>query len=62
MTNRDIKRELSYSTYIDMEEGNDTETIDYPSLIHLLTEILGRIETLEKQINQTNPDFTGCYD
>ena len=48
MTERNFEKELSYSRYIDMEEGNDTETIDYPSLIHIITELCDRIEQLEK--------------
>jgi hypothetical protein len=48
MTERNFEKELSYSTYIDMEYGNDTETIDYPSLIHIITELCDRIEQLEK--------------
>ena len=48
MTERNFAKELSYHTYIDMEDGNDTETIDYPSLIHIITELCGRIEQLEK--------------
>ena len=31
-----------------MENGNDTETIDYESLIGLLGELLDRVEQLEK--------------
>ena len=31
-----------------MEEGNDTETIDYPSLICIITELCDRVEQLEK--------------
>jgi hypothetical protein len=34
-----------------MEEGNDTETIDYPSVdTHFITELCGRIEELETQL------------
>jgi len=51
MTDRNFEKELSYHTYIDMEEGNDTETIDYPSLIHIITELCDRIEALEARIN-----------
>ena len=50
MTERNFTKELSYSTYIDMEYGNDTETIDYPSLIHIITELCDRIEQLETQL------------
>ena len=45
---RNFKKELSHSVYYDMEDGNDTETIDYDCLIGLLTELCGRIEKLEK--------------
>jgi hypothetical protein len=31
-----------------MEGGNDTETIDYRELILIITELCGRIETLER--------------
>jgi len=48
MTSRNIKKELIYSVYYDMENGNDTETIDYESLIGLLGELLDRVEQLEK--------------
>ena len=49
MTNeRNFEKELCYSRYIDMEDGNDTETICYPSLICIITELCDRIEQLEK--------------
>jgi hypothetical protein len=48
MTERNFKKELSYSVYYDMEYGNDTETIDYDSLICIITELCDRIEQLEK--------------
>jgi len=48
MTDRNFKKELCYSNYIDMENGNDTETIDYDSLIGIITELCDRIEQLEK--------------
>ena len=48
MTNRNFEKELSYSRYIDMEDGNDIETICYPSLICIITELCDRIEQLEK--------------
>jgi hypothetical protein len=50
---RNIGKELSHSVYYDMEDGNDTETIDYDCLIGLLTELCGRIEKLEK-VNKEN--------
>ena len=48
MTERNFKKELSHSVYYDMEDGNDTETICYPSLICIITELCDRIEQLEK--------------
>ena len=48
MTERNLTQELLHSTYYDMENGYDSETIDYPSLIGLLTELVDRIEQLEK--------------
>jgi hypothetical protein len=48
MTERNLTKELLYTNYIDMENGNDIETIDYRSLIHILTELCDRIEKLEK--------------
>jgi hypothetical protein len=49
MTERNFTYELGYSTYIDMENGDDTESIDYRSLIHIITELMNRIEKLEKR-------------
>ena len=48
MTERNFKRELCHSTYYDMENGNDSETIDYDCLIGIITELCDRIEQLEK--------------
>jgi len=48
MTKRDFEDELCYHHYIDMEYGNDYETIDYSSLIAIITELCDRIEQLEK--------------
>jgi hypothetical protein len=48
MTERNFTYELGYSNYIDMENGDDTESIDYRSLIHIITELMNRIEKLEK--------------
>ena len=56
MTERNFEKELSYSRYIDMEEGNDAETIDYPSLIHIITELCDRIEKLEDKVDELNPN------
>jgi hypothetical protein len=51
-TDRNLTQELLYIYYEDRELGNDEETIDYRSLIHLLTELLTRIEKLEKRLDQ----------
>jgi len=51
MTKRNFKQELYYSYYEDMEYGNDTETIDYSSLIAIITELCDRIEKLEANLN-----------
>ena len=48
MTERNFEQELIHDYYYDMENGNDTESIDYPSLIHIITELCDRIEQLEK--------------
>jgi cell shape-determining protein MreC len=48
MTERNLKKELQYFTYTDMERGNDTENIHYPALLGLLEELLERVEQLEK--------------
>jgi hypothetical protein len=48
MSKRDLKTELGYYTYTDMEMGDDIENLEYPCLIGLLEELLDRIETLEK--------------
>jgi heme oxygenase len=45
---RNLEKELQYFTYTDMERGNDITNLDYPSLIGLLTELLDRVEQLEK--------------
>ena len=48
MSKRNFKQELFYSQYIDMENGQDKETIDTLALIELLQEMNERIEQLEK--------------
>ena len=48
MTERNLTQELLYTNYIDMENGDDVESIDYRSLIHILTELMSRVEKLEK--------------
>ena len=52
MTNRNISKEICYSYYRDMEDGNNTETICYPSLICILTELIDRIEQLERRLDK----------
>jgi hypothetical protein len=42
------ERKFIYDHYIDMENGDDVESIDYRSLIHILTELMNRVEKLEK--------------
>ena len=48
MTDRNLTQELLYTNYIDMENGDDIESIDYRSLIHIITELMSRVEQLEK--------------
>jgi hypothetical protein len=50
MTERDFTKELLYTYYADMENGDDIESIDYRSLIHIITELCGRIEALESKV------------
>jgi hypothetical protein len=50
MTERNLKQELFYSYYEDMEDGRTTETVDYDCLIGLLGELIDRVEGLETQI------------
>jgi hypothetical protein len=51
MTERNFTKELLYSYYADMENGDDVESIDYRSLIYIITELCGRIEQLEQDVN-----------
>jgi len=53
MTERNFKKELFHSIYYDMENGYDSETIDYDCLIGVITELCDRIEKLEK-VNKEN--------
>lgn len=55
MTKRDFYKEIHYSNYIDMEDGNDTETICYPSLICVIKELCDRIEKLEERLDELEP-------
>jgi len=52
MTKRNFEKELYYHTYMDMENGNDIETICYPSLICIITELCDRIEELERKLEK----------
>jgi hypothetical protein len=47
MTERDLTKELLYNNYVDMDNGDDIESIDYRSLIHIITELMSRVEKLE---------------
>jgi len=49
MSDRNLKQELRYHYYEDMEDGEMQETIDYDSFIGLLKEILTRLEKLEEK-------------
>jgi hypothetical protein len=53
MIERNLTYELLYTYYEDRERGEDIETIDYRSLIHIITELMSRIEQLEK-VNKEN--------
>ena len=50
MTNRNFEKELFYSDYGDLSTGGVVESIDYRSLIHIITELHNRIEALEKEL------------
>ena len=52
MTKRNIKKEINHSYYRDMEDGNSTETICYPSLICILEELIDRVEQLERRLDK----------
>ena len=47
-TDRNLAKELLYSNYTDMENGDDEESIDYQCLFGLFTELIDRIEKLEE--------------
>lgn len=52
MTVRDISKELLHSRYIDMENGNDIDEINYQCLFGLFEELIDRIEVLERENEQ----------
>jgi hypothetical protein len=58
MTERNLTKELLYTNYIDMENGNDIETISYSSLIRIITELCDRIESLESEVKFLNRKLT----
>ena len=58
MTERNFKKELFHSIYYDMENGNDSETIDYDCLIGIITELCDRIESLESEVKILNRKLT----
>ena len=47
---RNLEKELSYWVYNDPEYGDDITNLDYPALIGLLTELMSRVETLEREL------------
>ena len=49
---RNLKKELQYFTYTDMEGGNDTENIHYPALILILQDLVERVEQLEQRLDK----------
>ena len=48
MTERNLKQQLCYFTYSDMENGDDIESIDYRALIEIIDDLYDKIETLER--------------
>ena len=48
MDTRDLKQQLQYSYYADMEDGRTTETIDYDALIEIIDDLYDKIETLQR--------------
>lgn len=58
MGTRNFKKELCHSVYYDMENGNDTDTIDHDCLIGIITELCDRIESLESEVKNLNRKLT----
>jgi len=56
MTDRNFKKELNYYVYNDPEYSEDIETIDYDCLIGIITELCDRIESLEDNVDELNPN------
>lgn len=56
MTERNIKTELCYYSYVDMEHGRDHESIDYDCLISIIQELVDRVEQLERAVARKMTD------
>lgn len=61
MTNRNIIKEICFNHYIDMENGNDIDTIDYHSLIYILEELIDRVEKLEARLDELDPPVNDVF-
>jgi hypothetical protein len=60
-TKRNLKKELCYYSYVDMEYGRDHESINYDCLITIIQELVDRVEGLEKD-NEYLKYKIGYYD
>lgn len=49
-TKEEMLEDIGYSAYIDMEYGNDSETIDYDQLAKILMSLTNKIEELETSL------------
>lgn len=61
MSNRNFEKELCYNYYRDFENGNEVETIDYPSLFSVLKELVDRIEQLEQRLDDIEPPVNDVF-
>ena len=52
MTERNLEKQLQYYVYNDPEYGEDIENISYPALIHILQDLVERIEQLEQRLDK----------
>jgi hypothetical protein len=50
MTREEMAKQLFYGNYIDMEQGNDVESIDYRALISVLTRLTNDVEELRVKL------------
>ncbi len=48
MTERNLKQQLQYFYYEDMEDGATIEKINYDALIEIIDDLYDKIETLER--------------